>query len=102
MLYGERATVSISALYGYGTAGYPPTIPPGTDLVFDINLLDFWPRPRWQKPLVQVLSDPYEETPYAPRRAPTALSAVPSRAFSKGTSQTEVPKDEPYGKVGRY
>lgn len=67
MRYGERAKVSITAAYAYGAKGYPPIIPPGAALVFDINILDFWPRPRWQKPLVQVMSAPYAETPFAPR-----------------------------------
>ncbi|CAN0385899.1 unnamed protein product, partial [Hapterophycus canaliculatus] len=46
MLFGERARVFVTALYAYGDRGHPPLIPPDSALVFDVNLLDFWPRPR--------------------------------------------------------
>lgn len=72
MLYGERARVSLTPFYAYGEKGHPPLIPPGASLVLDVDLLDFWPRPRWQKPLVQVLSEPYEEVPFAPHVSRTA------------------------------
>ncbi|CAM9704753.1 unnamed protein product, partial [Ectocarpus sp. 4 AP-2014] len=39
MLHGERARVFVTALYGYGDKGHPPTIPPRAALVFDVNLL---------------------------------------------------------------
>jgi FK506-binding protein 1 len=54
MAFGERAKFTVSAQYGYGDRGYPPVIPPRSVLVFDVNLIRFWPRPRWQKPLIQV------------------------------------------------
>jgi FK506-binding protein 1 len=54
MSFGERAKFTVSAQYGYGDRGYPPVIPPRAVLVFDVNLIRFWPRPRWQKPLIQV------------------------------------------------
>jgi FK506-binding protein 1 len=54
MSFGERAKFTVSAQYGYGDRGYPPVIPPRSVLVFDVNLIRFWPRPRWQKPLIQV------------------------------------------------
>lgn len=69
MFHGERAKFSLSSSVAYGDRGHEPIIPPGAALSFDINLLDFWARPRWQKPLVQVLSEPYAETPYAQRSA---------------------------------
>lgn len=72
MLSGERARVSVTAAYGYGDEGHPPIIPPDAALSFDVNLLEFRPRPRWRKPLVQVLSEPYTEMPYAPPRPLTA------------------------------
>lgn len=87
MLYGERAKVTVTAGYAYGDKGYPPIVPPRSPLVFDLNLLNFWPRPRWQKPLVQVLSEPYREVPYA-RREPVA----------EIVEEDSVAADVPYGK----
>jgi len=117
MLHGERARVFVTALYGYGDKGYPPMIPPRAALVFDVNLLDFWPRPRWQKPLVQVLSEPYSETPYAPRPSggvgggngqggtdssldgKNSVGGTSSADGSGGKARKQ--RDYPYGKVGR-
>ena len=124
MLFGERARVFVTPLYAYGDKGHPPTIPPNAALVFDVNLLDFWPRPRWQKPLVQVLADPYRETPYAPRTGAGAGggvgggggggggggaenssadgSSIAASGGSDGLQGTgKKPRDYPYGKVGR-
>lgn len=113
MLFGERARVFVTPLYAYGERGHPPTIPPNAALVFDVNLLDFWPRPRWQKPLVQVLSEPYRETPYGPRAggggggggADSSSADGSSIAASGGadglSGTTKKPRDYPYGKVGR-
>jgi hypothetical protein len=53
MSTGERATVTISAEYAYGAAGFPPLIPPHSDLVFDLTLVSHRPRPLWRKPLIQ-------------------------------------------------
>ncbi|KAG5178628.1 hypothetical protein JKP88DRAFT_241995 [Tribonema minus] len=73
MAFGERARITVSAEYAYGERGFPPIIPPGAALVFDVNLIRFWPRPRWRKPLIQA-TGPYTETPYD--RAPVARSAA--------------------------
>lgn len=102
MLYGERARVTITAAYAYGDNGHPPTIPPRSPLVFDANLLDFWPRPRWQKPLVQVLTVPYREVPYA-RRETLGDAARDSVSVGAGeeNSQVSVAEDVPYGKWRR-
>lgn len=113
MLYGERAKVCVTAAYAYGDEGHPPVIPPGAALVFDVNLLDFWPRPRWQKPLVQVLSEPYAETPYAPRSKLLAAAVDVASGKGSGDSNEESKSTEgsrgrheqqivAYGKVGRY
>ncbi len=114
MLHGERARVFVTALYAYGEKGHPPTIPPRAALVFDVNLLDFWPRPRWQKPLVQVLSEPYSEAPYAPR--PTGgggagngpgdssvdgKNSVGASSADGSAGKARKQRDYPYGKVGR-
>lgn len=106
MLFGERARVFVTALYAYGDKGHPPTIPPNAALVLDVNLLDFWPRPRWQKPLVQVLSDPYRETPYggggaAGGWADNSSADGSSNAAHGLSGTTKKPRDYPYGKVGR-
>ena len=37
MSLGERATLQITADYGYGAAGHPPVIPENADLVFDVE-----------------------------------------------------------------
>lgn len=102
MLYGERAKLFITAVYAYGDTGYPPLIPPGAALVFDVNLLDFWPRPRWQKPLVQVLSDSYTEKPYANPRGNMRPSSGSGEKKEKASKSRRDSVDPPYGKVGRY
>jgi len=38
MSLGEKATLVISSDYGYGDRGYPGAIPPGSALVFDVEL----------------------------------------------------------------
>lgn len=53
MSIGQRAKISISAAYAYGKEGLPPVIPPDTDIVMDLTLLGFRPRPVWMKPLIQ-------------------------------------------------
>ena len=98
MLHGERARIFVSPSYAYGDKGCPPIIPPGATLVFEVNLLDFWPRPRWIKPLVQVLSEEYAETPYA-RRSVASCGSVASVDVSK---DDELPQESPYGKVGKH
>ncbi|CAM9368273.1 unnamed protein product, partial [Phaeothamnion confervicola] len=64
MTFGERARFTISPEYAYGAAGAQPAVPPNATLVFDVNLIQFWPRPRWHKPLIQV-AGAYAERPYA-------------------------------------
>ncbi|MCB5169595.1 FKBP-type peptidyl-prolyl cis-trans isomerase [Streptomyces bambusae] len=39
MSVGERATLTISADYGYGSRGVPGVIPPNATLIFDVELL---------------------------------------------------------------
>lgn len=117
MAYGERAKVFLTPTYAYGDRGHPPVIPPGAALVFDVNLLDFWPRPRWQKPLVQVLSERYSQTPHAPRLAPPVDddgdadgggedSAAGAGGSGKSGSRTggtrgDSSRDTPFGKAMR-
>lgn len=38
MSLGEKATLTISADYGYGSRGFPGYIPPNSRLVFDVEL----------------------------------------------------------------
>lgn len=38
MSLGEKATLIITSDYGYGASGFPGAIPPGADLVFDVEL----------------------------------------------------------------
>jgi FK506-binding protein 1 len=51
--FGERSKVTVTSSYAYGIKGYPPTIPPNAALVFDLELIKWWPRYVWVKPLVQ-------------------------------------------------
>ena len=51
--FGERSKVTVKAKYAYGSKGFPPTVAPNTDLVFDLELIKWWKRPVWIKPLVQ-------------------------------------------------
>ncbi|KAL3898922.1 MAG: hypothetical protein SGCHY_002409, partial [Lobulomycetales sp.] len=39
MSLGEKAKLSISYDYAYGERGFPPVIPPKSDLFFDVELL---------------------------------------------------------------
>ncbi|EHA52077.1 FK506-binding protein 1B [Pyricularia oryzae] len=38
MKVGEKATLDITADYGYGARGFPGAIPPNSDLIFDVYL----------------------------------------------------------------
>ena len=40
MKVGEKATLDITADYGYGPRGFPGAIPPNSDLIFDVYLKD--------------------------------------------------------------
>ncbi len=51
--FGERSKVSVTAKYAYGMKGYPPSIPPNSDMIFDLELIKWWKRPVWVKPLIQ-------------------------------------------------
>ncbi|KAH0573492.1 Peptidylprolyl isomerase [Spironucleus salmonicida] len=39
MSIGEHSVITIPYQYAYGENGYPPIIPPKSDLVFDVELL---------------------------------------------------------------
>ncbi|EQL00298.1 hypothetical protein G6O67_007686 [Ophiocordyceps sinensis] len=38
MKLGEKATLDITADYGYGARGFPGAIPPNSSLIFDVEL----------------------------------------------------------------
>lgn len=40
MSKGEKATITASPDYAYGSKGYPGAIPPNATLIFDVELLD--------------------------------------------------------------
>ncbi|KAF9923476.1 FK506 binding protein proline rotamase rapamycin-binding protein [Linnemannia zychae] len=44
MSVGEKAVLQISPDYGYGARGYPPVIPPNSDLTFEVELLQIIPQ----------------------------------------------------------
>lgn len=61
---GQRALITVSAEYAYGSKGFQSLIPPHSNLVFDLTLISFRRRPAWRKQLIQTagLSEkPYEE-----------------------------------------
>uniref|UniRef100_A0A6U2CVY4 peptidylprolyl isomerase n=1 Tax=Hemiselmis andersenii TaxID=464988 RepID=A0A6U2CVY4_HEMAN len=39
MSLGEKARLNITPDYGYGERGFPPVIPPSSELIFDVELL---------------------------------------------------------------
>ena len=53
MSFGERARLTVAPKYAYGDMGFPPLIPPGSSLIFDVELIKWRPRPQWTKPLIQ-------------------------------------------------
>ena len=62
MSIGERSKITITSEYAYGKTGYFPHIPPDAEIMFDITLLGYKPRPVWVKPLIQELG--YSMKPY--------------------------------------
>ena len=44
MKKGEKAVLTITSDYGYGDRGSPPKIPGGATLIFEVELLDFFPK----------------------------------------------------------
>ncbi|KAM0263522.1 hypothetical protein ACHAQJ_001141 [Trichoderma viride] len=40
MKVGERARLDITSDFAYGPRGYPPVIPPSSDLIFDVHLIE--------------------------------------------------------------
>ena len=51
--FGERSKVTVTAKYAYAGKGFPPSVPPNSDMVFDLELIKWWRRPGWVKPLIQ-------------------------------------------------
>ncbi|KAK1241233.1 hypothetical protein MKX08_001207 [Trichoderma sp. CBMAI-0020] len=40
MKLGGKARLDISSDYAYGARGFPPVIPPSSDLIFDVHLVE--------------------------------------------------------------
>ena len=53
MSVGGRYRASFTASYGYGEEGMPPVVPPNAEMVIEMTLAGFRPRPLWVKPLLQ-------------------------------------------------
>jgi len=62
MSVGGRYRVFLTAQYSYGDDGFPPHIPPHSEVMFELTLASFRPRVIWSKPLVQDLG--FSEKPY--------------------------------------
>lgn len=65
MSIGERSRVSMTADYAYGKEGLFPHIPPDSEVLFEMTLLEYRPRPFWYKPLLQ--EPGLSEKPYFPQ-----------------------------------
>uniref|UniRef100_A0A7S1TPB3 peptidylprolyl isomerase n=1 Tax=Phaeomonas parva TaxID=124430 RepID=A0A7S1TPB3_9STRA len=64
MTKGERAVFTIQAEYGYKDKEFPPFLPVGEVVTYDIQLVSFRTRPTWIKPLIQkpgLTEKPYYE-----------------------------------------
>ncbi len=62
MSVGGRYRVYLTAQYCYGDDGLAPHIPPHSEVMFEMTLASFRPRPVWSKPLLQELG--LSEKPY--------------------------------------
>jgi FK506-binding protein 1 len=62
MSVGGRYRIYLTAQYAYGDDGLPPHIPGHSELMFEMTLASFRPRPFWSKPLIQELG--FSEKPY--------------------------------------
>jgi len=57
MSFGERAMLTVSPKYAYGSMGLPPIIKPHSALKFDIELISWKTPPVWVKPLIMAEDD---------------------------------------------
>jgi len=46
MVRGEKSLLTCTAPYAYGANGSPPTIPANATLNFEVELLDFFDKPK--------------------------------------------------------
>jgi hypothetical protein len=61
MKKGEKARFKISSAYAYGANGLPPNIPPDTNLVFDIELIEWKSLRNRKDKFMEKTSQSYEE-----------------------------------------
>ncbi len=61
MKKGEKARFKISSAYAYGANGLPPNIPPDTNLVFDIELVEWKSLRNRKDKFMEKTSQSYEE-----------------------------------------
>lgn len=66
MSIGERSKVSMTPDYAYGKDGLFPYIPADSEVMFEMTLLAYKPRPFWYKPLLQ--EPGLSEKPYLPEK----------------------------------
>jgi FK506-binding protein 1 len=62
MSVGGRYRLYLTSQYSYGDNGFLPHIPPHSEIMFEVTLASFRPRPIWSKPLIQELG--FSEKPY--------------------------------------
>ena len=61
MKKGEKARFKISSAYAYGANGFPPDIPPDTNLVYDIELIEWKSMRNMKDKFMEKTSQSYEQ-----------------------------------------
>jgi hypothetical protein len=88
MKVGEKRKIVIPSDLGYGTKGYPPTIPANANLAFDVTILEITKTaPEQPKPAPTSASDPVKKAEDSPKAAPIARPTAGGAAAAAPTSK---------------